>query len=114
MAQGTSFWDGLLALTSDKRFLIPTSMLPLSTVWLLVVSARNSNSEPTVARRAALATLRFGLLWALALTGLFLLWLAGTRILLANDFELGRALVASGAVASTFFCVAAVSVLLGC
>ena len=78
--------------------------------WLLVVASRHSLREPVVAHKAALATLQFALLWALALSGLFLLWLAGARILL----ELDRALVVSGVVASTFFCIVAVSLLLGC
>ena len=114
MAQHKGFWDGVLALTTDRRFLISTSMLPISTIWLLVVASRHSNSEPAVAHKAALATLQFALLWALALTGLFLLWLAGARILLANGMELSRALVVSGVAASVFFCLAAVGVLRKC
>lgn len=114
MTQHQGFWAGVLALTSDKRFLVPMSMPPFVTIWLLVLASRHSFSEPAVAHRAALATLQFALLWALALACLFLLWLAGTRILLADGVELSRALVVSGATSFLVFSVAAVGLLRKC
>ncbi len=106
-----TFWDSVLRLTTDKRFLIPTSMLPFSTIWLLVVAGRHATKESAVAQAAALATLKFALLWSVALTGLFLLWWAGAQVFLGLGVEVGVALALSGLVAGIAYVVAAVSLI---
>jgi hypothetical protein len=115
LAADETFWDQVRQLISDKRFLISTSMLPISTIGLLSVAGLSTSSQdcPT-AHAAALATLRFALLWAVALSCLFLLWLAGARIFLGSGAELGRALLLSGVVAGVFYLVAAVYLIRDC
>lgn len=109
-----TFWESILRLASDKRFLIPTSMLPITTIWLLVLAARHANQESFVAKEAALATLQFALLWAVALSGFFLLWLAGARALLGAGMELSQSLVLSGGGAGALYLIAAVSLIWSC